>query len=314
MSTMRMRLGQAAVSVAIVATVPYLVLKSMWLSGSTIGMTSGAGAAEMSGTRFVVGNVITVLLVLAAVMFVIAVTRPWARHVPAWLVFVLSAGATGLLAPIVLGLPLGSGIQLAVEGHVESADDTGLDTWVYGVVYGGFGLLAVAMAVVVAAYVHDRWGDLLERPPRRPSTPASLAGGLALLPFGTAMIWWGMVGPGTTGPQGMDSSAQRTVLIVTGALSIGAFAVPFVAEHARAWPRSAWLVTWTGSCICAVQAPAQILLAQDADVRPGVALIALWATPGSCIYGLATLRQHLSLVRSAGAARHGGATATPDSG
>jgi hypothetical protein len=291
---MRQPLRRAALSLAFVATVPYLALKLMWLSGATIGMTSDADASEMSGTRFVTGNVITVALMVTAVAFAVAVTRSWARRVPAWLVLVLSAGATGLLAPILLGLPLGMVIQLAVEGDVQPADDTGLATWVFAVVYSGFGLLAIAMAVLMAAYVLDRWGHLMTGPPRPPTAPAVLAGAVGMLPFGAAMIAWGAFGPGTTGPQGMDLPAQRTVLVVTGALSVAAFVVPFLHERVHGWPRGAWLVAWTGASISAVQAPTQILLAEGGDVRPVVALIALLAIPGSSVYGLATLRGHLS--------------------
>lgn len=294
MLSTRLPLRQLALTVAIVAVVPYVALKLMWLNGSTIGTTSGAGAAEMSNTRFVVGNVVTVALVLVALAFLIALTRPWARRVPAWLVLVLGAGATGLLAPTMLGVPLGLGVQLAVEGSVRPADDTGLAPWVFGTVYSGFGLLAVAMAVLVAAYVLDRWGHLVAEPPRRPSSVATLAGAIGLLPFGVAMICWGVFGPGASGPQGMDLPAQRTVLVVTGALCVAAFVVPFLGEWARRWPRCAWLVTWTGACTSALQAPAQILLAHGGDVRPVVALIAVVAIPGSGIYGLRLLRRHLA--------------------
>ncbi len=300
MSSMRQPVRRAALSVAVAATVPYIALKVMWLSGSTIGMTSDAGATEMSGTRFVTGNVITVLMMMAALAFVIAVTRPRARRVPARLVLVLGAGATGLLAPILLGLPLGLVIQLAADGYVNPADETGLAPWVFGVVYSGFGLLAVAMAVLVAAYVLERWGHLMTTGPTPPSPLVALAGAVGLLPFGAALIYWGVHGPGSTGPQGMDLPAQRTVLIVTGALSVVAFAVPFLGERAGRWPRTAWLVLWTGACVSALQGLALTLLAQGGDVRPVVALIALMATPGSCIYGLGALIRHLSPTNSGG--------------
>lgn len=282
--------SQAAIAAAVLATVPYVTLKLMWLSGSTIGMTSGADHAEMSGTRFVVGNVITVLLMLIAVAFLVSLTQPSARRVPASLVLVLGAGATGLLAPILLGLPVGVLIQLALEGSVGPADDTGLAPWVFAVVYSGFGLLAAAIAVLVASYVLERWGHLLTKPPKRPPSLATAAGALGLVPFGAAMIWWGVLSPGASGPQGMDQPAQRTVLIVTGLLSFAAYVVPFLSERGQRWPRTAWLVTWTGACTSALQAPTQILLAQGGDVRPALALVALVTTPGSCIYGLTLLR------------------------
>jgi hypothetical protein len=290
----RPALPRLSLAAAVVATVPYLFLKLMWLSGSQIGITNGAGVTEMEGIRFVAGNIITVLLMFVAVLFATALTRPWARRLPAWIVFVLGAGATGLLAPILLGLPLGLGIQFALLGEMEPAEDAGLAPWVFAVVYGGFGLLAIAMAVLVAAYVADRWHVLIAQPPRRPSALAALGGALALLPFGVAMVYWGVFGPGTSGPQGMDLPAQRTVLVVTGVLGVAAFVVPFLLKSTRRWPRLAWVVTWTGCCVTALQGPTLILLAQDGDVQPIIALIALLATPGSAIYGLRMLHEHTS--------------------
>ena len=82
------RLPRAALTVAVVASVPYVVLKLMWLSGSTIGMTGESDSNEMSGARFVTGNVITVLLIVVAVAFLAALLRPAAARVPAWIVFV----------------------------------------------------------------------------------------------------------------------------------------------------------------------------------------------------------------------------------
>jgi hypothetical protein len=58
-------LQNAALAAALVATVPYLVLKLMWLSGSNVGMTDGGHIDEMQSTRFQVGNTVTVLLGLA---------------------------------------------------------------------------------------------------------------------------------------------------------------------------------------------------------------------------------------------------------
>jgi hypothetical protein len=294
MTQRRLPLQRAVLSAAVLAALPYLVLKLMWMTGSTIGMTSEAEANEMDTTRFVAGNIATVVMMLVAVVFVTALTRPWGRRVPAWVVLVLGGGATGLLAPILLGLPLGLGIQLAVQGEAKPAADAGLAPWVFGIVYGGFGLLAVAMAVLASSYVMDRWGHLITEPPRPPSPLATLAGALGLLPFGAAMTYWGVFGPGTSGPQGMDLPAQRTVLVVTGVLSVAAFVTPFLFTRATRWPRLAWLVTWTGCSIAALQGPTLILLAHGGDVQPAIALIALLATPGSCVYGLRVLHRRTS--------------------
>jgi hypothetical protein len=214
--------------------------------------------------------------------------------VPAWLVFVLGAGATGLLAPILLGLPFGMLVQLAASGYVKQGDDGGLSPWVFGVVYSGFGLLALSIAVLLGMHVADRWGRLIADPPEPPSAVAVVVGAFGLLPFGAAMLFWGMAGPGSTGPLAMDQPAQRTVLGVTGVLAIAAFAAPFLGRRVTRWPRLTWLTTWVGCCVAALQGPTLILLARDGDVQPVVALITLLATPGSSLYGLAVLRRRTS--------------------
>jgi hypothetical protein len=171
-----------------------------------------------------------------------------------------------------------------------------LATWVFGVVYLGFGLLGLAMAVLVILHVLDRWGSQISQPPRRPSWPSMLAGTVGLLPFGAAMSYWGLSGPGTSGPQGMDLPAQRTVLVVTGIMSMAAFVVPILSNSARRWPRLAWLITWTGCCVAALQGPTQILLAQGGVLERAVAIVAVLATPGACIYGLSILKERETLV------------------
>jgi hypothetical protein len=288
---MRSSLRAAAVAAAVLATVPYLTLKLMWLNGSKVGMTDATASGEMSGTRFLAGNIVTVLLMLLAVAFAFAVTRPWAKRIPASVVLVLGAGATGLLAPILLGLPVGLALQLVLRGEIELGDDTGLAPWVFGVVYGGFGLLAIALAVLVATYSIDRWGHLLAAPPRPPAGWPAVTGALGLLPFGTAMVSWGLLGAGATGPRGLDLPAQRTVLVVTGILSLAAFAVPYLHRHTHGLPRLAWLAVFTGCTVTALQGPTQVLLAHGGEVRPAMLLIALLATPASIVYGLRLLQQ-----------------------
>jgi hypothetical protein len=307
MRAQRLHLHRAALLAAVLATLPYLVLKLLWLTGSKIGTTDRHGADELSSTRFVAGNSITVLLMVVAAVFVVLLTRSWANHVPARLVFVLAAGATGLLAPILVGLPVGLVVQAVARGEVGPAQDTGMAPWVFGVVYSGFGLLGLAMAVLVIAHVLDRWGALIAQRPRRPSWWFTAAGAAGLLPFGAAMIFWGSAGPGSSGPQGMDMPAQRTVLLVTGLLSIAAFVVPMLPVASR-WPRLAWLTTWTGCCVAALQGPTEVLLAQGGTVEPAVAVIAVLSTPGACIYGLGVLKQRLSRHPDASRPVHAGQT------
>jgi hypothetical protein len=280
--------------VALVATVPYLVLKVMWLAGSDVGVSGGSTVDEMDSTRFEVGNTVTVVLMLVAAGFVVALTRPSAEKVPATLVLVLGAGATGLLAPIVLGLPVGMVVQSVAEGNPGPSEDAGLQPWVFGVVYSSFGLLALAMGVLLLSHAARRWASLIADPPEPPGGLATLVGAIGLLPFAVAMIAWGSVGPGASGPQGMDQPAPRTVLVVTGLLSGAAFVLPYASRFARRWPGFTWLAVWTGCCVAALQGLAHLLLAQGGRAEPVVAAVALLSTPGAGVYGICLLRGALA--------------------
>lgn len=280
-----------ALAVAVVAVLPYLALKGLWLSGSTIGLTPDA-VTEMHSARFVTGNAITVALEIVALALAWSLTRPWAKGVPPRLFATLAAGASGLLAPILIGMPLGQVAETIAHGR-PSLDGEGMAPWVFACVYGGFVLLGASLAVLLGGYARERWGHLFTSPPRviRPWTLA--AGVVGLAPFGLAMLWWALAGPGATGPQAMDTPAQRTVLAVTGTLSLAAVLVPVAALAGRpVGPRAAqlaWLVVWLGCCTAALQGPTQLLLAHGATIQPAVAAIALVATPGAVVHGLGLL-------------------------
>lgn len=280
-----------ALALAVVATLPYLTLKGLWLSGSSIGLTPDA-AAEMHTGRFLVGNSVTVVLEVLALALAWSLTRPWAARVPTRLFALLAAGASGLLAPILLGLPLGQVAQTVVHGS-PSFEGEGMQPWVFACVYGGFVLLGVALAWGIVGHARERWGALFAAPPTATRPWALAAGVVGLAPFGLAMLWWGITGPGALGPQGMESPVQRTVLVVTGVLSLAALLVPVltrlsgpsrVMSPGRA--QITWLVVWVGCCTAALQGPTQLLLAHGGEARPAIAAIALLATPGAALHGL----------------------------
>lgn len=294
---MRSRTELFAFGLIALAIVPYVVLKVLWLTGSTIGLRGAAAAEEMHSGRMMVGNNITIVLELLAVLLALALTRPWGRRIPAPVVLVLGAGATGLLAPVVLGVPLGSLWQLAVSGSVRTGGMSQMSPWAFAVVYGGFGLLGVALAILGWRYVRSRWGDILRHHPPRPQHWALAAGAIGLLPFGFAMLWWGVFGPGGTGPQGMDALAQRLPLAVAGALALLSLLSPLLPSLARR-PHLAWLLVWTGCTTAALQGPTVLLLANNGQIAPVVLALTLVSTPGSAIYGLSVLRARRGELRT----------------
>lgn len=281
-----------ALVAAIVAVLPYSILKLLWLGGSTVGVSTTAGAEEMGGARHMIGNALTLGMMAAGILFMVFLTRQWTLRIPSVVVFILGAGSAGLLAPILLGLPLGMIVEAIALGRVRPVDQN-LTPWVFGAVYTGFCVLAVALAIVVGTYVVHRWGDLLTAPPPAPSRRVVAIGAIGMIPFSCAMAYWALAGPGESGPQGLEQLSQRAVLLATAALSLAAFIAPLVPRLCRFMPRTAWLLTWTGCCVAAIQGPTQILLAHGGVAEPVVVAIAIAATPGASVYGVAVLRRHL---------------------
>jgi hypothetical protein len=288
------RIEPVAPGLVIAAVVPYIALKVSWLSGAGIGVRDEAVLAELHSTRMVVGNNLTIVLELMAVGLALALASGWGRRVPAWIVLGVGAGATGLLAPILLGLPVGSVLQLSVQGNVRTAGMDHLSPWVFAIVYGGFGLMAIGIVVLAARYAAARWSHVLRRAPDPPPVWVRVAGGLAMMPFGAAMLWWGVVGPGSTGPQAMDAPVQRATLVVTGLLAVAGFLAPQLPRISGREPRLTWLAVWVGCTTAALQAPTQVLLANGGHPTGAMLLLGLVTVPGSLVYGLLVLRRHLA--------------------
>ena len=290
---MRFRIESVGVGLVVAAVAPYVALKLSWLAGSSVGVRDAAGLTELHSTRMVVGNNVTIALELAAVGLALALTSAWGRRVPAWIMLGLGAGATGLLAPILLGLPVGSVFQLATQGHLHTDGMEHMSPWVFATVYGGFAVLAMAIAVLAWRYAVVRWSTVLRRPPRAPGAWVLVLGALGLLPFAAAMLWWALVGPGTSGPAAMDAVVQRTILGVTGLLAAGGFLAPLVPWGSTRRPGLAWPLTWVGCTTAALQAPTQILLANGGQPSLATACLGVLAVPGAAVYGLQVLRRRL---------------------
>jgi hypothetical protein len=167
-----------------------------------------------------------------------------------------------------------------------------LSPWVFAIVYGGFGLMAIGIVVLASRYAAARWGHVLRRPPGSAPVSVRVAGGLGLLPFGAAMLWWGVFGPGSTGPQAMDAVVQRTTLVVSGLLAVAGFLPPLLPGPSGRAPRLAWLALWVGCTTAVMQAPTHVLLADGGHPNRAILLIGLLTVAGSSTYGLLLLRRH----------------------
>lgn len=181
---------------AVVACVPYLALKLLWVLGIDVGVVD---ASRFSRTTWVVGNAFTLLLDAVAAVVAHTLTRPAGRRAPAWLLAFPLWMASGLLVPLLTGLLGGSltGLLTGARNPLSAGDF--LAPWVFGVVYGGFLVEAVTLLGAFAVYAHQRWGGLLRRPLRAlPRTGTRTMQRIFLLPaavllaaLGTVRILWG---------------------------------------------------------------------------------------------------------------------------
>ncbi|WP_431925747.1 hypothetical protein [Amycolatopsis tucumanensis] len=272
------RLGICCATIA--ACVPYLALKVMWLSGSSAGAATAAGAAELLDARHLVGDVITGLMELAAIALVLALTFPWGRRLPRVLALGPIWAATGLLAPIALGLPVGLVAQVVLGGSPAPADN-GLQGWVYAVVYGGFVAQAVGLLAAFVGYARDRWPVVFrirvpDLAPRRPGplvTPAAVV----VLGYAAMLLVWSVSGARWSGPAGFETAGQRSFLLAQGLLVAGgAVAVLSLVRRrgsGRVLPRVA--VAWAGTGVAVTSGPTHIALSNNGAVSALFAAVSL---------------------------------------
>ncbi|MGW0898884.1 hypothetical protein ACWD0G_18155 [Streptomyces goshikiensis] len=242
--------------VALAATVPYLALKSAWLSGSRVGIPEGSPLLE-PGMFLTLANAVTLGMDACVILFVLALTRPWGMRLPPWLLTVPAFVATGLLTPILTAFPAqlliraaGSGARAPAEGAVRPF----LDSWVFTVVYTGFTVQGLALAGLFVPYARERWGRRWQGVQGRglPSPTGVVAGAAAVcgVLVAGAHVYWAL---GGTGGMGAERAAARsaTTGVVSGVHAMCALAAAAGALLlARGGSRRVWwplALTWTGS-------------------------------------------------------------------
>ncbi|GAA2748392.1 hypothetical protein [Kitasatospora cinereorecta] len=309
--------------VAVAATAPYLTLKLLWLSGSTVGVV-GAGFTDDS-TLWVL-NLLTFAMDAVAVALALAFVRPWGRRLPAALPVFPMWVATGLLATLIAALALTLGADALLGPEPSHGQQAWLRPWVYALVYGGFAVQGVTLLAGFALYARERWAALLrERTgglPRTSTLPlqrvlACAAAVLAAPAVGLHLLW--SVG-GTLGlAAGTAAEAGRGLRLTQGVSGLAA-AVACAAALALAfrwrperrlapllatgWVAGGSMFAW-GAWIFLADAvsagagaertvPAATLLADAAQVAGGLLLL---------VIGALTLVEHASAradIESAG--------------
>lgn len=157
-ATLRRRLLPVALAtVAVLATLPYVALKLLWLTGSTVGLDD---ASALEGSVMATANTVTLLMELAAAALAVALISDVGRRIPAALVQVPMFVGTGLLGGILVLLPLDQLRQLVSSpdaAETAAAADNPIQGWVYTMVYGGFAVLGISLLAIFGLHSWDRW-------------------------------------------------------------------------------------------------------------------------------------------------------------
>ncbi|MFG2866220.1 hypothetical protein [Streptomyces sp. NPDC048338] len=243
-----------------IACLPYIGLKVAWVAGSDLGIPAGSPLLEHR-TLLIVANSVSVVADALVVVLALLLTQPWGLRVRPWLLALPMWAATGLLTPIMIGFPA----QLATALFTGPSEPTAggepfLDTWVFGVVYGGFIVQGLTLGTLFVLYTRDRWGHLWHGTVG--DVPARLLGAgaratavaaalLALAPAAVRLAWALGADQGLSAGQIADRTAdfhvlQWAQLLLIGAAVTGVLLLAF--SRSRALPvRSVLAVAWVGS-------------------------------------------------------------------
>ena len=150
------RLGATAAWISAICCLPYLVLKLVWTLDIPVGITD---RSVLSSNGWVAGNALMAVIQLVGLLLVLALIRPRAQRLPAWLLLVPAWVGTGLLFQVSVGAALAAAFSSASQ--TSSASTEGIQSWVFVMVYSAFAGQGAALAIAFACYVRVRWGGLL---------------------------------------------------------------------------------------------------------------------------------------------------------
>lgn len=219
---------------AALGTLPYVALKTLWLTGNPAGVTDPALLADPVLT---VLNAVTLGLDLCVVLLAVALATRWGQRLPAWTVLLPAFVGTGFLVPMVLiVLPTTVGAALTAS----PVGDGSLAPWVAPVVYGGFAWQGAFLVAAFALYARDRWSDRLPGVPPADVLPLLrvLAAGGALTAVVSAVLQ--VVVGVTAGGAAVAVQAATALLGLLGPLGV----VALVRGPAGRWAVAA---AFTGS-------------------------------------------------------------------
>jgi hypothetical protein len=248
----------AAAWFSAVCCLPYLSLKIAWALDVPVGITDGS---VLDDSGWVAANALMAVIQLVGLLLVLALTLPWSRRVPAWLLLFPVWVGTGLLFQVVVGAVLMGLFSPQSDSSSEALG--GFEPWVYVLVYASFAGQGIALAIAFASHVRSRWGRLLgrrtgdavaRRTARARSWPeghlTGMAGTVAAMTAVAAIVfcYWAAGGSfGLSGAHAADGWALHTSRAV-GAVTAGVGLLGLAGRWGRG--RRFWLpaaLTWLGS-------------------------------------------------------------------
>lgn len=142
-------------AVAVLACLPYVGLKLLWLTGSTVGLND---PTLLDSSAMEVANLVTLLMELTAAALAVLLVLPAGRRVPSLVVQVPMFVGTGLLGAILLVIPAQLVVGASSGGNEWTApEDEPIQGWVYAMVYGGFSVLGLCLLTIFVLHSWERW-------------------------------------------------------------------------------------------------------------------------------------------------------------
>jgi hypothetical protein len=146
----------------IVAVLPYLVLKVLWVAGIMVGIPEDSPA--YSG--WAAANAATGVIDFVAILLALALTQNWGMRLPSWLVVVPIWIGTGFLVPAFVEVVVNFAQGMIVNGQLVRVDNGLVEDWTYVVVGSSFALQGLLLAGAFVLYTRRRWADATaELPP-----------------------------------------------------------------------------------------------------------------------------------------------------
>ena len=221
----RMAVGYTTIACAL----PYFVLKLIWLSGGTIGVSD---LTMLDDAGMITLNTITAGMDLVAILIGLAFTHQWGLRMPAWLVLPPIWVASGLLARFVVAVPITTIAAALTSGSPTRVPAGPVQPWVYALVYTEFAGLGIGLMLAFVLYARARWAFVFQSTTRTAPPGlthdvqlplATVAAVIAML-AGALNIAWAF---GSRIGVGADVAARRTfsshvVNGIDGALMIAA--------------------------------------------------------------------------------------------